>query len=76
MIANQQNYNSFSGHVSGLRFEAIIAAINWYTEAGRVQDPDSVLERIMIIDEIACRIRNARVDAEHQANKERASTKS
>ena len=66
-IANQQMHNSFSGHVLGLRIEAVIAAIEWFTAAGRILDPDEAFDRVMLVDSIACRIRNDRIESEQKS---------
>lgn len=60
----QQQYNDMSGHWRGMRLEAVVAAIQFYASMGRLTDPEGVMERIWILDEIQCRIHNAAVEAE------------
>lgn len=62
-IGNQQMFNGFSGHVLGLRFEAVVAAITWYEGAGMISDPDAILERVLALDQVVRGIRNAKIDA-------------
>jgi hypothetical protein len=66
-IRNQQMRSSYSGHLFGLRFEAVVSALEWFYEAGVINDRDEVMWRIWEIDGIACRIGNAKLDQERQA---------
>lgn len=63
LVEGQQQRSHFSGHRFGLRFEAVRSAIEWAYEAGRIADRDYVMDHIWTLDQISCRIHNARVDA-------------
>lgn len=62
-LHRQQQVSAMSGHLLGLRFEAVAEAIRWYAEAGVIIDPDYVMDRIWILDEVFCKIHNEKVDA-------------
>lgn len=66
---NQQQVSEMSGHWRGMRLEAVLAALNYLWEAGKIRDRDLVMERIWTLDAINVRIHNAKVDANQAASK-------
>lgn len=70
-VMNNQDRAAMSGHYFGLRFESVIAAATWAEESGNIDDRDVVIERMHIIEEVTNRIRNARIDAQIEASKQK-----
>lgn len=66
MLSGQQHRSAMSGHRLGLRMEAVVAWLDWSVREGSIEDPNLVMRRIWILDEINNRVHNARVDAESE----------
>lgn len=69
MLITQQQRSAMGGHRLGLRMEAVVALLGWLKSTGQVEEPELVMQRIWILDDIYNRIQNARIDAESEKAK-------
>lgn len=72
LVANQQMWGAMGGECLGVRLEAVVAAIRWLYEAGEITDDeqDVVMERIWIVDSVATRLHNEKLEARRKAAEE------
>jgi hypothetical protein len=66
MLIGQQERSAMSGHRLGLRMEALVSFLGWMERQGTIENPDIVMRRIWILDEVYNRIQNGRMDAESE----------
>lgn len=67
LVHHQQERGAMGGGVGGVKMEAVKAAIDLMKESGGfMQDTHSLLQRILIVDEIYCRYENSRQKAEYE----------
>lgn len=67
LVREQQMISDYSGIRRGMRFEAVVQAVEWGHRRGWITDPDEVMERVWILDSIANRIANAKAEAAAKA---------
>lgn len=68
-VSSDQQRAPMSAHIFGVRYEAKMAALQYHWEAGNIGDIDDVKMRVDILDAIACRIANAKADADEAKRK-------
>lgn len=66
MVNRQQMYVGMGANMMGLRMEALVSLLGWLGDRHQITDPDLIMRRIWVLDEIAVRHFNAKLAAESE----------
>ena len=61
--ANQQQRIGDDGHIAGVRSEAMFLWANHLLDAGEIEDLDTAVKGVLVLDDVKVRLHNADVDA-------------